>query len=1081
MEKLTASNLKKYTNESTLWRGQFLEADDGVKNFSIYLSETEGRRKYLELFATVRGSSKKEYKVNAALEAESRGLYAAYCECIAFEKYDGLCKHCVALLMHYLNDEEKYLDELHGQGYALEKRKTDRSLRTFLQKYNERERSQLFGNLYPGLIHLEPTISLQGPVPKISLKIGRDKMYVVRDINALVRHVRDNENFSYGKNLSFVHSMDSFDEKSVLLMDFFMRHIDYNPFYNEPAIRYFELGAADFDEIIDLTASDGILMLSDSKNAPSLWKLSDEPFAEKLTITGCRDGALLRCEAVRCISSRKYYYFLKNNVIYRRERKKRHEADELRDFLSRSRTEDVFISDDDLPLFVREVLPAARKNYDVVVKDIDLDKFLPEEADFDIYLDMPQDNMVTCDLIASYGEDRVFHVFEGVPEQGARNVPQELRAQNSLMQYFNAFDDVRHQAVLADDEDMLFVLLTQGVQQMQTWARVFVSDRLKRITEIKRPQISVGVSLESDLLKLKVSSENIPLDELAAILSRYDKRKKFIRLKDGSFFSTEDENLNTLSQIQSGLMLSGKDLAKGEVAVPKFRALFLDAQLKENSELPVSKNRDFKALIRNMHNAQDSDYEVPKALSKILREYQKTGYSWIETLYANGFGGILADDMGLGKTLQVITFLYAEYERRKEGELRALVVTPASLVYNWEDEFKRFAPELPVFTAAGSAKEREEFLKALPERAVVVTSYDLLKRDIEKYRDIKFEFQILDEAQFIKNAGTKAAHGVKMVNSAFRLALTGTPVENRLSELWSIFDYLMPGYLFSYQKFKSEIETPVVLNNDQDALKRIQKMIAPFVLRRLKKDVLRDLPDKIERNMSARMEGEQKKLYDAHVQRLKLFLDKQAPEEFDKSKIQILSELTKLRQLCCDPSLMYENYAGGAAKLDLCLELVKNAVEGNHKIIIFSQFTSMLERIAKKLEDSDIRFYMLTGSTSKQERIRLVNLFNQNDVPVFCISLKAGGTGLNLTAADIVIHYDPWWNTAAQNQATDRTHRIGQKNVVTVYKLIAKDSIEENIVKLQDKKQELADAVLSGTEGGMAAFSKEELLKLLSS
>ena len=291
----------------------------------------------------------------------------------------------------------------------------------------------------------------------------------------------------------------------------------------------------------------------------------------------------------------------------------------------------------------------------------------------------------------------------------------------------------------------------------------------------------------------------------------------------------------------------------------------------------------------------------------------------------------------------------------------------------------------------------------------------------------------------------------------------------------------MPGFLYSYSRFREELEVQIVQHESEEASEWLRKMIRPFVLRRLKKDVLRDLPEKLEENMYTRLEGEQQKLYDAHVKRMKLLLDKQSEEEFNTSKIVILSELTKLRQICCDPALLFEEYKGESAKLEMCVDLIRNAVENGHKILVFSQFTTMLSRLADRLENEETAYYMLTGSTGKEKRAKLVEEFNKEDNPtaVFLISLKAGGTGLNLTAADIVIHYDPWWNLAVQNQATDRAHRIGQKNVVNVYKLIAKDTIEENIVKLQEKKHALADQILSGEDMGSGSFSREEILELL--
>ena len=418
-------------------------------------------------------------------------------------------------------------------------------------------------------------------------------------------------------------------------------------------------------------------------------------------------------------------------------------------------------------------------------------------------------------------------------------------------------------------------------------------------------------------------------------------------------------------------------------------------------------------------------------------------------------------------------------EAKAEDNRRCLIVTPASLVFNWNSEFKRFAPSLPVKMVAGLAPERAEIIHGAQSRDILITSYELLKRDLAEYENVKFFCQIIDEAQYIKNHNTQSAKAVKEIQAGSRFALTGTPIENRLSELWSIFDYLMPGFLYGYQRFRTDIEIPVVQGQDEKSMEKLRKMVRPFILRRLKKDVLTDLPDKLEECMYASMEGEQRKLYSAHVQRIRMMLDKQSDEEFKSAKIQILAELTKLRQLCCNPALLYENYESPSAKTAMCLDLIRNAIEGGHKVLLFSQFTSMLENLQGELKAEKISFYTLTGSTPKEKRLELVERFNGDDTSVFCISLKAGGTGLNLTAADIVIHYDPWWNLAVQNQATDRAHRIGQRNVVSVYKLIMKDTIEENIVKLQERKKELAEQVLFGENVGSGSFTREELLELL--
>ena len=519
------------------------------------------------------------------------------------------------------------------------------------------------------------------------------------------------------------------------------------------------------------------------------------------------------------------------------------------------------------------------------------------------------------------------------------------------------------------------------------------------------------------------------------------------------------------------------------IKMPLFRALYLDELLAEKESVELKKNREYRKLIGKMRSYENGDYEVPQSLEAVLREYQRDGFYWIKTLKENGFGGILADDMGLGKTLQILAFLLSEKEQGKVGdELRTLIVAPASLVYNWKKEVERFTPQLSVCVMAGTAHERKELIKNQTSNVDVwITSYDLLKRDIELYQDIIFANEIIDEAQYIKNQTTHAAKSVRLVNSSFRMALTGTPMENRLSELWSIFDYLMPGFLYGYTRFRSEIETPIVSDKDEDAMTRLRAMIHPFILRRLKKDVLKELPEKQEEIVTVALSGEQKKLYQAHSQRLKMFLENQNDEDFAQNKLQILAELTKLRQLCCGPELLLENYKGENAKLETCIELITQAIAGGHKILLFSQFTSMLDLIGEELKKAKIDYYRIDGSVKKEARMEMVEQFQnpKNQVSVFCISLKAGGTGLNLTAADIVIHYDPWWNVAVQNQATDRAHRIGQKHAINVYQLIAEETIEQKICELQQVKEDLAEEVLSGEGISSTLFNKDEIMNLL--
>ena len=754
-----------------------------------------------------------------------------------------------------------------------------------------------------------------------------------------------------------------------------------------------------------------------------------------------------------------------------------------------------------MPAFVRELLPSLKKFFHCDLRDF------PEEtglecykAAYEIYLDAPERDWITCKAFSVYGKNK-FSVFDRDVSARTRDIPGELGVFALLSKYFNGYDDQRMELALdcraekleslcregsgkpdsvKASEEKLYQLLTEGIPAMQKVAAVYISQSIKQMRVAKLPNIRLGVSLSAGLLNLDLEVEGMDQAQLFDILSRYDRRKKYFRLKDGSFLDVSDGQLRELSALKNGLQISDRELKKGKTQVPAYRAMYLDSQLKGGDLIKVEKDNAFRALIRNMQTMEEHKFQIPREQEKILRSYQKEGFYWIKTLKHNQFGGILADDMGLGKTLQVITFLWSEFQESAPGEnRRALVITPASLVFNWMNEIERFAPGLPATVVIGDVKERKALIKNAGEREVLITSYDLLKRDLKAYQNLDFAVQIIDEAQYIKNHGTQVAKAVKEIRSEFRLALTGTPVENRLSELWSIFDFLMPGFLYSYEKFRKEIELPAVQYSNSDAMERLQKMIRPFVLRRLKRDVLKDLPDKLEKDMFSPLESEQKELYEAHTERLRLMLGMQSDAEFRTSKLQILAEITRLRQICCYPGLVYEGYKGNSSKLEMCMELVQNAVNGGHKLLLFSQFTTMLDVLAVRLKKAKVSFYMLTGATSKEKRAQMVHAFNEDDTSVFCISLKAGGTGLNLTAADIVIHYDPWWNLAVQNQATDRAHRIGQQNVVSVYRLFMKDTIEERIRALQERKRELADEILSGEGIGQALISREEVLELL--
>ena len=965
-------------------------------------------------------------------------------------------------------------------------RSSSYGLSRLIHQYKERGRLAYQQMGWNGTIDLVPLLSFSYQQLHVEFKIGANKKYVLKNIVAFADAMRRGNFVSYGKELEFAHTPEVFTKRGKALAEFLLMEADsqsrgkqVGSHYGKNGNRYVEIHSGNMDEFF-LALGDGEFQVEMDYNPGQPWRVSEEPCQPSLVIKGQEDGALLEPEDIFYTFGGKFAYLWKDRKIHREPLDRVREIRPFWEYASNYKYSECFVSKAELPAFCQELLPALERHYSIKRQDFDERQYLPPEPEYEIYLDAPDKQTITCEMFACY-EGTAYNIFDKPRIIENRAELAELKQQGRVRAWFQNIDYHKKHMVLTGDDDKMYALLTEGMDDLAEVGQVFVSDALKTIQVHPSPSVSVGVSLKGDLLELTLDSEEMPLSELVEILSSYQRKRKFFRLKGGDFLSMEEDGLAVLSRIQEGLSVPASQWGQGSITLPKYRALFLDGQLKDQNRFHAAKDRDFKALVRNMKTVEDNDFEAPGSLGKVLREYQRQGFLWLKTLHANGFGGILADDMGLGKTLQAIAFLLSGQEEGVLGRYTnfALIVCPASLMYNWKDEIGRFAPGMKAVLVAGTALERKAAVDSAGQGDILITSYDLLRRDEGLYQGHTFGYEIIDEAQYIKNHTTKAARAVKNIRAGFRAALTGTPIENRLSELWSIFDYLMPGFLYSYSRFREEIEIPVVAGQEEDVAERLRKMIAPFVLRRLKKDVLKELPDKMEKAVFARLEGEQGRLYAAHVQRIKRMLGSQTEEEFASQKIQVLAELTRLRQICCDPSLVYGNYQGESAKMRMCMDLIHNALDGGHKILLFSQFTSMLEKLQEELSREGIPYLSVHGATTTELRPGLVEAFQQGEAPVFCISLKAGGTGLNLTAADIVIHYDPWWNVAVQNQATDRAHRIGQKNLVTVYKLVAKGTVEESILKLQEKKSTLAEQLL-GNEGFEGVkFTKEELLALL--
>ena len=1103
---ITRMTVIKASTDADYRKGQdiFL-IDKRIKNFETDINTLTGTPM---ITATVLDADGSEHETQVSIDEDESQIVGSLCSCSDFYQSEGLCCHCVAILL-------KYISRRHIQT-SFPAKKQNRIGQTLIESYIH----QSSGTHYPAeasetkvLIELEPILHKQYHKLSVDFKIGTGKKYVIKDLLEFARLIRQGELFQYGKNLKFFHEPEAFTSESRSMLAFIMQRIEEYEYHfhcvqdstyrfqTMKALRYLPLSPTAVDMFLNMMIGHTLQFDLDDHIRPIYVTDGDPELTLELKAEDS-DTYHLTIEDCLILSGARTFWILKDKILYRCSEAFKKDMQPYLTELNRQKVREITLSEKQLRPFYGSVLKHLEAHTDFHTEGVDLTDYEPPEAHFSIYLDNPAENIISCTAYARYGEETFSLATPISCEDGFRDAAMENRILTAIQTYFQpAAVSGNEDSPVADadfiishDDQAAFLFLEQGLPHFYELAEVFISSNMKRIRILSAPRTAVGVSVSNGLLEIDIHSDSLPYEELAGILNSYRRRQKYYKLKSGEFLKLENNSLSVLSELADGLRLSEQAIRGGRISVPLYRASYIDAVLtSHNSDIQSHRDRYFKSLIRDMKSVADSDYEVPDAMKPILRDYQKTGYRWLCTIAQLGFGGILADDMGLGKTLQIITLLeHARLEAiSKTVDLTdtashtacpppvSLIVCPSSLVYNWDSEIEHFAPNLKTLLITGTAQERQELLTHYADYDVLITSYDMLKRDIASYDNLHFHFQIIDEAQYIKNHRTQAARSVCSIHSVTRFALTGTPIENRLSELWSIFEYLMPGFLYPYAYFRSELEQPIVENKDPIAATRLQQLVRPFIMRRLKTDVLKELPDKLEHAVYAQMTDEQNKLYTANTLKLQTDLEQQSDSMFKTSKIQILAELTKLRQLCCDPSLIYQNYHGGSAKLDTCIQLIENAMAGGHKILLFSQFTSMLDVIERRLKAERILYYRLDGSTKSEQRTRLVNAFNENKIPVFLISLKAGGTGLNLTGADIVIHYDPWWNAAAQNQATDRAHRIGQTHTVTVYKLIARHTIEEKILELQENKKALSDQILSEEGVTASQLTKEELLKLL--
>ncbi len=1060
------------------------------------------------------------------------------CTCPAIARFDGLCKHCVALVTAYFAQPRSFEEGAARVAVPVARRTSEALGRLLAEGKGSAAGLPALGSrsaegaalgVAPGSVRLDVELIYDGRLWSLHLAVaGVRGTYQVRDIEAFAHHVQHGALHAYGKKLAFAHRLEAFDERSRAVVRVVSELFPDERIFGGSTFRTAGAGKrevrvreAEVVALLDALGEGAFTLVRRRGNAGAVegavaesWRVGADAPLEALLVDAVDGGYDVRLtEPVLVVRGLERAYVLADGVAVRVEGA---EAAAFA-FLREAGLADggaAFVAESDGAAFCRRALPVLEAAVDVRLPE-PWEALRPVAGTLAFYFDKTgrkEAALIRLTVKAFYGEREV--VLASPADSGEKP---ELRPASQQPFRDQALEDagIMLAAQFFDGSmtlplrqaDLAGELLYGGLAQFRAAGEVFTTPAFDRLVVERPPRVQIGLSLRANLIQMDVRESDVSRDELAAMFSSLRRRKRFHRMSDGRIVALAEGDVAHLGEMVRDLGVSADELLDGTAQIPTYQAFYLDREYAD-----AVRDASFEDYLRRVGEPA-RPVAPPADLTATLRPYQLEGFRWLARLASLGFGGILADEMGLGKTLQTIALVQS---LRNAGQLDGpvLIACPASLVFNWADEFARFAPDMPVAALEGTRVQREMLVaRAAGEGegrvigrgaeaagdgapagevpAVIVASYDRVRIDGPFLQPVGWGMVVLDEAQRIKNHATKTTRAVKRLRAPLRFALTGTPIENRLSELWSIFDFLMPGLLGSYERFRERYELGI-LGEDEEAAARLRALVEPFLLRRRKADVLTDLPPKTELVRYVPLSAEQRRLYDGAEQRLREDLNAQKRQnasranrrghmaEAEKSSVEVLAELTRLRQIALDPALVFENYRGGAEKLGAIMELVAEAQEADRKVLVFSQFTGYLSLLADELDRRGLAHFTITGATPKRERVELVKRFNVDDTPVFLVSLKAGGTGLNLTGASVVVHADPWWNAAATDQATDRAHRIGQEREVDVYKVVAKGTIEERIVALQEAKRDLADSVVAATGAdALAGLTRERLAALL--
>lgn len=990
-----------------------------------------------------------KFKVSFIIDKNGE-IISKSCNCTDFVR-DKICSHILACVLKHKNDFFTK-EEISFQ-------KSKNILECFVTKEPLATSKEELG--------LDIDIIYEDGNYIVKLKIGVGIKYTIKTrdkFNAFRRCYLGDDELELGKKLTYSRAKYYFNEDDTKIVEFLFNYSRFSVGNYEVRDEPLKLNNREFNELLRLLENKTFTLAGNTiknivKGMPTDYRLDYEDNKYKFFIDNYEQYLVVDNDARFVIYDNKLYLLdIEDSKI----------LCELYD----NGVNSIVFAKENLELFKKGLL---RKTINNIVVDDNIQEIkVSKEKKISIYFDLAEDR-VRANVKLKYGNSE-FDYFDKVDDI-IRDVDFENKAISDLTAYGfvlskNCFE--------IGDMDSAYNFLDNGLEYFANNYTIFTTEKIKKLNIYKDVKVKSNFSIGKDnILAYDFQIDKVNEDEVNSMLLAIKSKKKYYRLKSGDVISLlHSKELEDFSALTEDLGL-GDDLKENRISIPKYRAFFIDS-LKNNRYQEISTNASFDEFIKNFKTYKNAKVKFSQEEDKLLRDYQKDGVKWLYTIYKCDLGGILADEMGLGKTLQAIIFLRKVIDLKPDAKI--LIVSPTSLVYNWEKEFSKFAPELKCIVMADNKKKRQDIMQKFNEYNIFITTYGLVRNDNDYYEDKNFEVCIIDEAQAIKNYQAGMTKEIKKIKARTKIALTGTPLENSVLELWSIFDFIMPGYLNSITRFKDAYGIKDV---DEESLKKLDTLnyqIKPFILRRNKKEVSKELPDKIEHIEYLDMSEKEKALYQSLVEETKREInDVVASEGFSKARFKIVTLLTRLRQLCISPRLLDENYQEESVKIKRLLDIIKELIKDKHKILIFSSFKSAVYLVKEALDRESISNYVIDGSVKGRDRVAMVDAFNKDKTNCFLITLKSGGTGLNLTSADVVIHLDIWWNPQAENQATDRAHRIGQTKKVTVLKLINKGTVEEKIIELQEKKKILSDNLIEGKNvATLDALTEEELTNLLS-